>query len=264
MFDVSSLWASGDAKAVEVAEAVEEKAHREQRAEADEASDEVPRHLPKTSPPRPGAGMKRMPSEKPMSESEFVAIERAEKRCAGSALLRCRGELMRLLRFKALNPRGCLDFYLPSEGYNQYLDSLSAHGSYWVRHCICMSCSTGRGLGELTSRRQPRSTTTALPPSVCCRSFRQKRISRELGGRSWVRRTRTAVRVDRCARTLLLDKLSFWRPCSGDVTPAFQILSPARPRMIDTVPLRVLPAPRASRFRLGGLRRSTGSDPPCW
>ncbi|KAL8292387.1 hypothetical protein RQP46_000999 [Phenoliferia psychrophenolica] len=112
MFDVSSLWASGEAKAAEVADAVEEKVHQQQRAEAgDETQDGVPKM--KGPVARPGKGLKRMPSEKPMSEAEFVRIERAEK------------------RFKALNPRGCIDFYLPSEGYNQYLEALSAHGSYW-------------------------------------------------------------------------------------------------------------------------------------
>jgi phospholipase DDHD1 len=34
-------------------------------------------------------------------------------------------------RFKALNPQGSVDYYLPSEGVNQYLEALSSHGSYW-------------------------------------------------------------------------------------------------------------------------------------
>ncbi|KAK4702406.1 hypothetical protein P7C70_g3817, partial [Phenoliferia sp. Uapishka_3] len=118
MFNVSSLWASGETKAVEVAEAAEEKVHQQQKVEADaaeaiEAKDKVLKMPAGKAAVRPGKGMKRMPSERPMPKQEFIKIERAEK------------------RFKALNPRGCLDFYLPSEGYNQYVDALSAHGSYW-------------------------------------------------------------------------------------------------------------------------------------
>jgi hypothetical protein len=34
-------------------------------------------------------------------------------------------------RFLALNPHGCVDFIYDSGGFNQYLDMLSAHISYW-------------------------------------------------------------------------------------------------------------------------------------
>jgi hypothetical protein len=34
-------------------------------------------------------------------------------------------------RFAALNPRGALDFALPSTGVNDYLDMITAHGNYW-------------------------------------------------------------------------------------------------------------------------------------
>lgn len=40
--------------------------------------------------------------------------------------------LDRVNRFKALNPNGCIDFFLPAEGFNQYVEALSSHGSYWV------------------------------------------------------------------------------------------------------------------------------------
>ncbi|KAK4050662.1 hypothetical protein OIV83_003388 [Microbotryomycetes sp. JL201] len=56
---------------------------------------------------------KRMPSERPMDASRFEAIHRAEQ------------------RFKALNPNGCIDFFLPAEGLNQYVEALSSHGAYW-------------------------------------------------------------------------------------------------------------------------------------
>ncbi|KDE07713.1 hypothetical protein MVLG_01987 [Microbotryum lychnidis-dioicae p1A1 Lamole] len=56
---------------------------------------------------------KRMPSEMPMGKREFESVSRAEQ------------------RFKALNPQGCIDFYMPAEGINQYIDALSSHASYW-------------------------------------------------------------------------------------------------------------------------------------
>lgn len=34
-------------------------------------------------------------------------------------------------RFAALNPRGGIDFYLPSSSVNDYLDMITAHGNYW-------------------------------------------------------------------------------------------------------------------------------------
>lgn len=40
-----------------------------------------------------------------------------------------------LYRMRALNPQGCIDFYLPAEGLNQYVESLSSHGSY-VRSAV--------------------------------------------------------------------------------------------------------------------------------
>lgn len=55
-----------------------------------------------------------MPTERPgLRASEFERLDRAER------------------RFKALNPQGCVDFYLPAEGINQYLDALTSHGNYW-------------------------------------------------------------------------------------------------------------------------------------
>ncbi|KAM0791761.1 hypothetical protein ACM66B_004026 [Microbotryomycetes sp. NB124-2] len=56
---------------------------------------------------------KRMPSERPMDAVKFESINRAEQ------------------RFKALNPNGCVDFSLPAEGFNQYVEALSSHGAYW-------------------------------------------------------------------------------------------------------------------------------------
>ncbi|PWN47984.1 hypothetical protein IE53DRAFT_400894 [Violaceomyces palustris] len=35
-------------------------------------------------------------------------------------------------RFRALNPHGCIDFQLSSDGLSEYLDMLSAHVSYWT------------------------------------------------------------------------------------------------------------------------------------
>lgn len=34
-------------------------------------------------------------------------------------------------RFAALNPRGSIDFYLPTISVNDYLDMITAHGNYW-------------------------------------------------------------------------------------------------------------------------------------
>ncbi|KZW00438.1 hypothetical protein EXIGLDRAFT_667492 [Exidia glandulosa HHB12029] len=34
-------------------------------------------------------------------------------------------------RFAALNPHGTLDFYLPSEGFSEYIDMVTAHMAYW-------------------------------------------------------------------------------------------------------------------------------------
>ncbi|KAK4055033.1 hypothetical protein OIO90_003374 [Microbotryomycetes sp. JL221] len=56
---------------------------------------------------------KRMPSERPMNHKQLESVLRAEQ------------------RFKALNPNGCVDFYLPAEGFNQYVEALSSHGAYW-------------------------------------------------------------------------------------------------------------------------------------
>jgi phospholipase DDHD1 len=55
-----------------------------------------------------------MPSEqRSLEPREFEILDRAER------------------RFKALNPQGNIDFVLPGEGVNQYLDALTSHGDYW-------------------------------------------------------------------------------------------------------------------------------------
>lgn len=69
-----------------------------------------------TPPPKPDApssrpSLKRLPSEMPQHDK--AAIVRAEE------------------RFKALNPQGCIDFYLPSSSLNEYIDALTSHGGYW-------------------------------------------------------------------------------------------------------------------------------------
>lgn len=43
-------------------------------------------------------------------------------------------------RFHALNPFGCLDFVLDSEGLSEYLDMLSAHNSYWTNEVSVCAC----------------------------------------------------------------------------------------------------------------------------
>ncbi|KAM0752102.1 hypothetical protein T439DRAFT_354980 [Meredithblackwellia eburnea MCA 4105] len=110
LWNVAGLWSSGEAKSADVADAVEESSRKERTSDTGEEADEVKDLL--TGPkrevkgvPRPGR-LRRMPSEKPMPSEEFIRID-------------------------PLNPRGCLDYYLPVEGYSQYLEALTSHGSYW-------------------------------------------------------------------------------------------------------------------------------------
>ncbi|GAA5960704.1 hypothetical protein JCM8115_001804 [Rhodotorula mucilaginosa] len=112
IFDMSSLWGGGGGTAGEAKQTGEE-AKEQADKQADEQA-EAKSARPKT---RPVGAMKRMPSERPRfgkgtSDNEWV--ERAEK------------------RMKALNPSGCIDYFLPSDGINQYLDALTAHQDYWA------------------------------------------------------------------------------------------------------------------------------------
>lgn len=50
-------------------------------------------------------------------------------------------------RFAALNPRGSIDFYLPTISVNDYLDMITAHGNYWsdpnfAAFLLSETCST--------------------------------------------------------------------------------------------------------------------------
>jgi hypothetical protein len=55
-----------------------------------------------------------------------VGVE-MELQSGDMCLLGSRGER----RFAALNPRGAVDFALPSSSVNDYLDMITAHGNYW-------------------------------------------------------------------------------------------------------------------------------------
>ncbi|ORY84668.1 DDHD domain-domain-containing protein [Leucosporidium creatinivorum] len=109
VFDFSALWSSTSTAPPEQAPTEEELVEEASKTRLKEEG--PPKVTP--FPKRPGGG-KRMPSERPMGVKEFEVVSRAEK------------------RFNALNPNGCIDFYLPAEGFNQYLEALSSHGSYWT------------------------------------------------------------------------------------------------------------------------------------
>lgn len=49
-------------------------------------------------------------------------VQNLDERLAGT-----RGER----RFAALNPRGSVDFFLPSSSVNDYVDMITAHSNYW-------------------------------------------------------------------------------------------------------------------------------------
>lgn len=109
---MSSLWGGGGGTAGDAKQTGEE-AKEQADKQADEQA-EAKSARPKT---RPVGAMKRMPSERPRfgkGTSDYEWVERAEK------------------RMKALNPSGCIDYFLPSDGINQYLDALTAHQDYWV------------------------------------------------------------------------------------------------------------------------------------
>jgi hypothetical protein len=93
IFDFSSLWGSSAAAA--------DSATKQTGSQAKEQTEEQQKELEgSTKPPlRPGA--KRMPSEMPkfnMGKAEFEWVGRAEQ------------------RFRALNPSGTVDYFLPAEG----------------------------------------------------------------------------------------------------------------------------------------------------
>ncbi|GAA5917665.1 hypothetical protein JCM5296_007440 [Sporobolomyces johnsonii] len=109
VFDFSSLWSSAPASTPEPKQTGEQ-AKEQAKAQAKEVADKLEDRKPR--PP----GLKRMPSERPkfgMGRDEFEWVARAEK------------------RMKALNPSGTIDFVLPGEGLNQYLDAITAHQDYW-------------------------------------------------------------------------------------------------------------------------------------
>ncbi|GAA6052976.1 hypothetical protein JCM3770_001158 [Rhodotorula araucariae] len=132
IFDVSSLW-GGAGSSASAAETQAEKDAREQAtktgvaqaalaAEAKAAANAAVEAEAKTRAAagahkrRPG-GMKRLPSERPrfgMGKDEFEWVARAEN------------------RMRALNPGATVDYFLPAEGFNQYIDALTAHQDYWT------------------------------------------------------------------------------------------------------------------------------------
>ncbi|GAA5992871.1 hypothetical protein JCM10908_001383 [Rhodotorula pacifica] len=112
IFDMSSIWGGSSSN-------TEPKQTGDQAKE--QAEKQVDKQAEATSPSKPAirplAALKRMPSERPRfgkGTSHFEWVERAEK------------------RMKALNPSGCIDYFLPSDGINQYLDALTAHQDYWA------------------------------------------------------------------------------------------------------------------------------------
>ncbi|GAA6015612.1 hypothetical protein JCM11491_007174 [Sporobolomyces phaffii] len=112
IFDFSSLWSTTASTTATAA------ATKPTGAQAKEQTEEQQKELADAKAvPRPlRPGTKRMPSEMPkfgMGTAEFEWVGRAER------------------RMKALNPSGTVDYYLPAEGINQYLDALTAHQDYW-------------------------------------------------------------------------------------------------------------------------------------
>ncbi|KLT41457.1 hypothetical protein CC85DRAFT_247655 [Cutaneotrichosporon oleaginosum] len=81
----------------------------------------VKKYLPFGGP----SSTKREPGSKDQKtpESEEVELITEDERLAGT-----RGER----RFAALNPRGSVDFFLPSSGVNDYVDMITAHSNYWA------------------------------------------------------------------------------------------------------------------------------------
>ncbi|GAA5868001.1 hypothetical protein JCM3774_001562 [Rhodotorula dairenensis] len=120
IFDMSSLWGGGGGgttSSTEEAKPTGEQAKEQASKQADEQQAAATTSPKRTSATRPLGGMKRMPSERPRfgrGTSHHEWVERAEK------------------RMKALNPSGCIDYFLPSDGINQYLDALTAHQDYWA------------------------------------------------------------------------------------------------------------------------------------
>ncbi|GAA5926724.1 putative carboxylic ester hydrolase [Sporobolomyces koalae] len=109
IFDFSSLWGTSTAAA---SSAKQTGTQAKEQTEAQQK--ELEQSKPTPRPIRPGG--KRMPSEMPkfrMGQEEFEWVGRAER------------------RMKALNPSGTVDYFLPAEGINQYLDALTAHQDYW-------------------------------------------------------------------------------------------------------------------------------------
>ncbi|GAA5896057.1 putative carboxylic ester hydrolase [Sporobolomyces salmoneus] len=109
IFDFSSLWGSSTSTKPAAAESAPEQSGDQAKEQMEEQQKEVEGA---TRPPR----LKRLPSEMPkfgMGRDELEWVGRAEQ------------------RMKALNPSGTVDYYLPAEGINQYVDALFSHGSYW-------------------------------------------------------------------------------------------------------------------------------------
>ncbi|GAA5948867.1 hypothetical protein JCM3765_003936 [Sporobolomyces pararoseus] len=112
IFDFSSLWGSSSS----TANATAESTTKQTGTQAKEQTEEQQKELEESKKPPLRPGSKRMPSEMPkfgMGKAEFEWVGRAEK------------------RMKALNPSGTVDYFLPAEGINQYLDALTSHQSYW-------------------------------------------------------------------------------------------------------------------------------------
>ncbi|GAA6010035.1 hypothetical protein JCM10207_007528 [Rhodosporidiobolus poonsookiae] len=107
IFDWSSLWSGGGAQNTD--EQAKEQAEKQEEEKKDKVDEPVKAQRP--------AGLKRMPTERAkygMGKDEFEWVTRAEK------------------RMRALNPSGTIDYVLPAEGLNQYVDALWSHQSYWT------------------------------------------------------------------------------------------------------------------------------------
>ncbi|SCV73522.1 BQ2448_7448 [Microbotryum intermedium] len=123
VLDISRFWSSPEKKTA--VEPSDNEVSRKKKSGPEAASTEkledgqIPSKAstkPKVPVRRPTS--KRMPSEMPMGKREFEFVSRAEQ------------------RFNALNPQGCVDFYMPAEGLNQYIDALSSHASYWSSESV--------------------------------------------------------------------------------------------------------------------------------
>jgi hypothetical protein len=81
----------------------------------------VTKYLPFGGPQ--GTQPKDEPKPKKDPEEEEIELISEDERLAGT-----RGER----RFAALNPRGSVDFFLPSSSVNDYVDMITAHSNYWA------------------------------------------------------------------------------------------------------------------------------------